>query len=122
MYSAATVIRTNTSDSAGGERVFRRIVEQRVDAGRQRDDAAGQPDDRLRAKQRDGVDERQQRARSTAGATSGAVIENAVRIFDAPRICAASSYDASTDCSALDASRYTNGKVCITVTSTSPAS
>ncbi len=57
---------------------------------------------------------------STAGATSGAVIENAVRSFEAPRICAASSYDASTDCSALDASRYTNGNVCITVTSTSP--
>ena len=27
----------------------------------------------------------------TAGATSGAVIENAVRSFEAPRICAASS-------------------------------
>ena len=55
-----------------------------------------------------------------AGATSGAVIESAVRSRPAPRICAASSYDASTDCNALDASRNTNGNVCSTVTKTRP--
>ena len=40
-----------------------------------------------------------------AGATSGAVMVSAVRSLLAPRICAASSYDASTDSSALEASR-----------------
>ena len=56
----------------------------------------------------------------TAGATSGSVIETAVRSLLAPRIWAASSYEASTDCSALEASRNTNGNVCITVTRTRP--
>src|SRR6185312_10634499 len=55
-----------------------------------------------------------------AGATSGAVIDNAVRHLLAPRISAASSYDASTDCSAVTASKYTKGNVCRTVTSTNP--
>ena len=40
-----------------------------------------------------------------AGATSGAVIDSAVRSLPAPRICAASSYEASTESSALDANR-----------------
>ena len=55
-----------------------------------------------------------------AGATSGAVTLSAVRSLLAPRICAASSYEASTDSKALEASRYTNGKVWSTVTNTSP--
>src|SRR5687768_6097939 len=58
---------------------------------------------------------------STAGATSGAVTASAVRHRPAPRICADSSIEASTDSSALAAKRYTNGKVCGTVTSTRPA-
>ena len=48
---------------------------------------------------------------STAGATSGTVTDAAVRQRPAPRICADSSIDASTDPSALAASRYTNGNV-----------
>ena len=58
---------TSTSDSAEGEPIFRRIVEQRVDAGRQREDAPGQPDDRLRAEQSERVDEGEQRAREDRG-------------------------------------------------------
>src|SRR5688572_30480203 len=55
-----------------------------------------------------------------AGATSGSVTAVAVRQLEAPRICADSSMEASTDSSALAASRYTKGKVWMTVTSTRP--
>jgi hypothetical protein len=55
-----------------------------------------------------------------AGATSGSVTADAVRQRPAPRICADSSIEASTDSSALAASRYTNGKVWMTVTTTRP--
>src|SRR5918994_6462482 len=58
---------------------------------------------------------------STAGATSGTVTVAAVFQRLAPRICADSSIDASTDSSALAASRDTNGNVCGTVTRTRPA-
>ncbi len=51
----------------GREPVFRRIVEQRVDPGRQGEDAAGKPDDRLRAEQGERIDEGEQRAGQDGG-------------------------------------------------------
>ena len=51
----------------GRQSVFRRIIEQRVDAGRQREDAGGQPDDRLRAEQGERIHEREQRAGEDRG-------------------------------------------------------
>ena len=95
----------------GRQPVARRMVEQRVDPRRQRDDAPGQPDDRLRAEEGDGVDESHQGARQDRRATSGSVTPRRSASVPAPRIRADSSIEASTDCSALDASRYTNGKV-----------